>query len=312
MSGKPGRSGGARPNSGPKRKPPAQVLPAADEKPTDSAPAGELEPLEFLRQVMLGVIDPSPSQLKAAIAAAQYCHAKVGEGGKKEQAANPHTLQKLDYGIFMVGGTAIINYFSGALCVRTGKRNNSLALIASGKHLQSDTYTTAGIIAGLLLLFFTGIAWIDSAVAIIFSFIIIFTGYKIIRSSIAGIMDETDMDLLKRMVETLEKNRHVNWVDLHNLRIIKYGPTLHLDCHLTVPWYLTVHEAHKEIDALSSLVRKDYGESVELFVHSDGCLDYSCRICEKTDCPQRKQAFEKRIPWTMNNISTNHKHTIDS
>ncbi len=225
---------------------------------------------------------------------------------------NPHTLQKLDYGIFMVAGTAIVNYFSGALCVRTGKRNNSLALIASGKHLQSDTYTTAGIIAGLLLLFFTGIAWIDSAVAIIFSFIIIFTGYKIIRSSIAGIMDETDMDLLKRMVETLEKNRHVNWVDLHNLRIIKYGPTLHLDCHLTVPWYLTVHEAHKEIDALSSLVRKDYGESVELFVHSDGCLDYSCRICEKTDCPQRKQAFEKRIPWTMNNISTNHKHTIDS
>jgi len=85
MSGKPGRSGGARPNSGPKRKPPAQVLPAADEKPADSAPAGELEPLEFLRQVMLGVIDPSPSQLKAAIAAAQYCHAKVGEGGKKEQ-----------------------------------------------------------------------------------------------------------------------------------------------------------------------------------------------------------------------------------
>ena len=87
MSGKPGRSGGARPNSGPKRKPPAQVLPAVDEKAAESAPAGELEPLEFLRQVMLGVIDPSPSQLKAAIAAAQYCHAKVGEGGKKEQAA---------------------------------------------------------------------------------------------------------------------------------------------------------------------------------------------------------------------------------
>lgn len=225
---------------------------------------------------------------------------------------NPHTLQKLDYGIYMVACTAIINYFSGALCVRTGKRNNSLALIASGKHLQSDTYTTAGIIAGLLLLYFTGISWIDSAVAIIFSFIILITGYKIIRTSIAGIMDETDMDLLKKMVETLEKNRNVNWVDLHNLRIIKYGPTLHLDCHLTVPWYFNVHQAHHEIDALSGLVRKNYGESVELFVHSDGCMEYSCRICEKQDCPVRKLAFEKRVPWNMSNISSNHKHTIDS
>jgi divalent metal cation (Fe/Co/Zn/Cd) transporter len=47
-------------------------------------------------------------------------------------------------------------------------------------------------------------------------------------------MDEADIDLLKKMVETLNNNRSVNWMDLHNLRIIKYGPTLHLDCHLTV------------------------------------------------------------------------------
>ncbi len=205
----------------------------------------------------------------------------------------PHTIQKLDYGIYLVAITAVINYVAGTLCIRTGKRNNSLALVASGKHLQSDTYTTAGIIAGLILLLFTEISWIDSAVAILFSLVILFTGYRIIRTSIAGIMDEADIDLLKKMVETLDKNRNVNWVDLHNLRIIKYGPTLHLDCHLTVPWYLNVHEAHKEIDALSGLVRKNYGESVELFVHSDGCLDYSCKICEKTDCPVRKQAFEK-------------------
>ncbi|MEI9956488.1 MAG: hypothetical protein WDM90_09355 [Ferruginibacter sp.] len=44
----------------------------------------------------------------------------------------------------------------------------------------------------------------------------------------------------------LNDNRKRNWVDLHNLRIIKYGPTNHLDCHLTVPWYLNVHEAHAE------------------------------------------------------------------
>jgi len=86
----------------------------------------------------------------------------------------------------------------------------------------------------------------DSAVAILFAAIIIYTGYKILRSSIAGIMDEADLDLLKKMVEILNKNRRENWIDLHNLRVIKYGGQLHVDCHLTVPWYLNVREATKK------------------------------------------------------------------
>ena len=225
---------------------------------------------------------------------------------------HPHAIQKLDWGIMLVAITAFINYVAGTLCTRTGKKNNSLALIASGKHLKSDTYSTIGIIAGLILLYFTNILWIDSVVAMLFAFIIIYTGYKIIRSSIAGIMDEADDELLKELVVKLNENRPANWIDLHNLRIIKYGPTLHMDCHLTVPWYFNVHEAHKEIDALSNLVKKNFGESMELFVHSDGCLDFSCAICIKSDCPVRKHAFAKKIEWTMTNILKNHKHTLYS
>ena len=223
---------------------------------------------------------------------------------------HPHTIKKLDYGIILVAGTAIVNYIAGSFCIRTGKKNNSLALIASGKHLQSDTWSTFGIIAGLILMLFLHYSWIDSAVAILFSFIIIFTGYKIVRSSVAGIMDEADLELLKKMVVMLNQNRQPNWIDLHNLRIIKYGGTIHLDCHMTVPWYLNVHEAHKEIDTLSGLVKNEYGESVELFVHSDGCLDFSCSICIKQDCNVRKHSFEKKIEWTMENISGNQKHRL--
>lgn len=225
---------------------------------------------------------------------------------------NPHTIQKLDYGIMLVAITALINYIAGAVCIKTGTKNNSLALIASGKHLQSDTWSTLGIIAGLLLILFTKISWMDSAVGILFALIIIFTGYKIIRSSIAGIMDEADEALLKKLVVTLNTHRKENWIDLHNLRIIKYGATIHLDCHLTIPWYLNVHEAHKEIDALSSLVKDEYGEAVELFVHSDGCLDYSCNICLKQNCPVRKHPFEKKIDWTIANISNNNKHNVST
>lgn len=225
---------------------------------------------------------------------------------------NPQAIKKLDWGIILVAVTAIVNYGVGSFCVSTGKKNNSLALIASGNHLKSDTYSTGGIIAGLVILYFTNILWLDSVVAILFSLIIIYTGYRIIRTSIAGIMDEADMQLLNELVVMLNRNRTVNWIDLHNLRIIKYGPTLHMDCHLTVPWYFNVNEAHAEIDRLSELVRQNYGESVELFVHSDGCQDFSCAICSKSECTVRQHPFREKIEWTMENISRNKKHTTNS
>ncbi len=223
---------------------------------------------------------------------------------------HPQQIKELDYGIILIAATGLINYIAGALCLQTGKKNNSLALISSGKHLQTDTWSTLGIVIGLVLMLITKQLWLDSVVAIAFSILIIFTGYKILRSSVAGIMDEADTDLLKKMVAMLNANRRANWIDLHNLRIIKYGSRIHLDCHLTVPWYLNVHEAHQEIDVLSSMVKNEFGESVELFVHSDGCLDFSCRICSKMDCTVRRNPFEKKVEWTIENISRNNKHSL--
>jgi cation diffusion facilitator family transporter len=225
---------------------------------------------------------------------------------------HPHPLKQLDYGILLVSITAIINYITGSYCIKVGKKNNSLALIASGKHLKSDTWSTFGIIAGLILIYFLHWPWLDSAVAILFAFIIIYTGYTIVRKSLAGIMDEADAELMKKLVAYLQENRRDNWVDFHNARIIKYGSILHLDCHLTVPWYLNVHEAHEEIDILSQKIKSAFGESVELFVHSDGCLDFSCSICCKDDCSFRKSPFVKRVEWTIENITSNSKHKLEA
>ena len=224
---------------------------------------------------------------------------------------HPHQISKLDYGIFLVAFTALINYGMGYYAVLKGTKSSSLALIATGKHLQSDTYATVGIITGLILIFFLKYTWIDSIVAFVFALIIIVSGYRILRSSIAGIMDEADDDLLEKVIALFQSSRRENWIDLHNLRIIKYGGMLHLDCHLTVPWYLNINEAHLEIDELSKLVVNNFGESIELFVHTDGCLDFSCAICTKTDCPVRQHAFVKKIDWTVENVSSNVKHRVN-
>jgi cation diffusion facilitator family transporter len=224
---------------------------------------------------------------------------------------HPHELKQLDYGIILVAITAAVNYGVGYVAVKKGEKNNSLALIASGKHLQSDTYSTIGIIVGLILILITKLAWLDSVVALIFAFIIIFTGYKIIRGSIAGIMDEADEELLKKVVAKIEESRDENWIDLHNLRIIKYGSTLHLDCHLTVPWYMQVRDAHAEVDKLETIIRKDFGESVEMFVHTDDCKSFSCKLCTKTDCDVRKFPFEKKLDWTQVDIVDDHRHRLE-
>lgn len=223
----------------------------------------------------------------------------------------PVQIRSVDKGMILIALTALINFGTGYVSLKYGKKNQSLALIASGRHLFSDSYSTLGIVAGLLLIYFTKQIWIDSAIAILFGLFIIYTGYSIARKSVAGIMDEADRELLLRLVTLLNANRRPNWVDLHNLRVIKYGSVLHVDCHLTVPWYLNVHEAHAEIDVLASLIRKEFGETLELFVHTDGCLYTQCSICLKDDCPVRHHPFEKRIEWMLENVISNKKHRLD-
>jgi cation diffusion facilitator family transporter len=223
---------------------------------------------------------------------------------------SPVKLQQIDTGIYIIATTAVVNWILGFFAQRQGERNRSLALAASGRHLKTDSYSTVGIIAGLLLMAITGQVWIDAAVGILFGVLIILTGYRIIRESLAGIMDEADMKLLKRMVEVLNRVRPDNWVDLHNLRVIKYGNVLHVDCHLTVPWYLNVSQAHDEVDRLGSHIREEFGDALELFVHSDGCQYFQCHICDKKACHVRQHHLKKRIVWTVDNILQNKKHDL--
>lgn len=220
-------------------------------------------------------------------------------------------LQQLSTGLYLVAFTAVVNYAAGYICIKVGKQNNSAALQASGKHLQIDTWSTLIIIAALVVMVFTKLLWLDKAVALVMSIVIMYNGYKIIRKSLSGIMDEADMELLQKLVIVLNLNRHVNWIDLHNLRVIKYGSVLHIDCHLTVPWFMNVIEAHAEVEALMALIKKEFGDSIEMFVHTDACLDFSCNICTKENCTVRQHPFNKKIEWTLKNIIADKKHKLE-
>jgi cation diffusion facilitator family transporter len=226
------------------------------------------------------------------------------------QLVHPRDLQQLNYGILLVGLSAVINFIVGFFAVKKGKENNSEALQASGHHLQSDTYSTLAIMIGLVLIYFTHIHQLDSIVAIVMSVVIMIIGYRIARKSVAGIMDEADEKILEKVIDRLNDNRLPNWIDIHNLRVIKFGNVLHVDCHMTVPWYLNVREAHTEIDSLRNLIQKEFGSAMEFFVHSDHCIGSCCPICIKPDCKVREHPFVKKIEWNMDNAVPNKKHDL--
>jgi len=220
----------------------------------------------------------------------------------------PQPLANLDVGMYLTAAGGILNYILGAVLTRYGKRNHSITLESGGKHLKTDAYTTAGILVGLFVIYVTGQPWLDNVIAIGIGIFILVTGVKILRRSIAGIMDEADYDLLVNVVKILNENRRPNWIDIHNMRIIKYGSNLHIDCHMTLPWYLNVAQAHDEVQALEDLIAGHFPQGVELFIHTDACMEPSCSICAMGNCDERKKAFVYREEWTLENVMRNEKH----
>ncbi len=222
----------------------------------------------------------------------------------------PHPLQKLDLGLLIVAAAGGVNFLAGKYAEKKGKKNNSMILESAGKHLQTDAWSTVAIIIGLLLIILTGnrYQWLDGAVALCFACIIMITGYKVLRRSISGIMDEMDVTLLKEVIALLQASRKPQWIDLHNLRVIQYGNLMHVDAHMTMPWYYTVNEADNEIQQLEKLIKSKFGSQVELFIHIDGCKDYQCRLCAMENCKVRKAKPDKQMEWVTDNVWANAEH----
>lgn len=220
-------------------------------------------------------------------------------------------LSKIDLGIWIIAATAAINYLLGYISIQKGKAENSIVLISSGKHLQSDTITTLGVVVSLIVVYFTRIYWLDSVVALGFGIYIIVVGYKIVRKSLSGIMDEQDPDLLEQIIQILEENRKKEWIDVHNMKIQQFGAHLHIDAHITLPWYYSLRDAHNEMEKVIILLAKNTKRTVEFNFHMDDCKPISCSVCQISNCPVREKDFVKRVVWTSENVTSVDKHSIE-
>ncbi|MGJ1196804.1 cation diffusion facilitator family transporter [Sphingobacterium spiritivorum] len=220
----------------------------------------------------------------------------------------PNELSNLSEGIGLIAITGLVNFIVGLHLVKRGRALKSLTIEADGKHLQVDAYSTFGLITGLLLITWTDLAWIDSVISLLLGAFILFNGYRLLRKSIGGLMDESDLELVNEVVDTLNKVRRTEWIDVHNLRVQRYGNELHVDCHLTLPRYYKLDRVHDEISALDTIVNAKLSTRTEFFVHADPCLPECCSYCGIADCPVRSVAFTNDIQWDIQNVTRNKKH----
>lgn len=222
----------------------------------------------------------------------------------------PHPLRNLDWGFALIGLTAIANAFVGWMLLRSGRQTDSAALSADGHHLLTDTFSSIVVMVGVALVGLTGQSWIDSALSLGLSFVIIYNGFQLIRQSVARLMDETDTPTLHRVVAILNVHKDQNWIDVHNLRVQKYGADLHVDCHLTLPYYWKLAQVHDEVHHFEDTLKDGFQAEVEIFVHTDPCVNECCHYCRVANCPVRAFAFVDDVDWTAENLPLNQKHFV--
>lgn len=215
----------------------------------------------------------------------------------------PEMPKKLDIGILIVAAAGLINYILGWYSIRVGRKHDSIALVAGGKHLQSDTISSIGLVIGLIILSVTKLLWIDGALALLFGGIILVTGVKVLRETIAGLLDAADSQMLIVVSEMLSKNRRENWIDVHNLKVAKYGGTYHVNCDLTLPWYYNIRESHIACDELVDAFGLEFSDRVQLAIHSDPCKPHHCSGCLIHSCSYRLHPFNKRIEFSVEQIT---------
>ncbi len=223
-------------------------------------------------------------------------------------------ISSLDTGAAIITGASIVNLLLGLYLIRTGKKTNSIVLIADGKHVLTDSITSFGAVAALILVLLTNIKLFDPVIAIILGLNILWTGKNLMRESVGGLMNETDDGVIEEIAAALQKSRNVNpdWIDIHRFRYWKTGGKFMVDFHMIVPYYQNIKESHDTTHKLEHVVESVLKEKeAELLIHLDPCNPKCCFVCSMPECPVRNEPRSKEVHWDGKKIISRAYYDID-
>jgi len=211
-------------------------------------------------------------------------------------------VRQLDLGLAITAAAGLANLALGGFLVRTGRRSQSLTLVADGQHVLSDFWTSLGVVIGLLLVRLTGLLWLDPLVAALVGVNLAWTGLRLVRHAAGGLLDEEDSELLRKLIQALNSNVVPGIIRVHNLRAIRSGSFSHIDAHLVVPEFWSVMAAHDASDAFERQVIAACGIEGEIVFHTDPCRRAYCARCDISSCPIRVEPFRFRPDLTVDEV----------
>ena len=217
----------------------------------------------------------------------------------------PNPIANLESGLMILLAASAVNLILGIGLVRAGKNLNSLTLIADGKHVLTDVYTSVGVIGGLVLVQWTSWFWLDGAIACLLGINILIAGIRLVGQSFSALMDASDPELLDTISHLLERHRKPFWIDVHQLRAWRSGNFIHVDLHLVLPQQFSLDEAHAEAKALEQLLIQFFEGNAEVLVHMDPCEAEDCRICQQYRCGLRSHGATDVGSWDRHSLTIN-------
>lgn len=204
--------------------------------------------------------------------------------------------ERLDVGMVLVAGASVLNGGLGLHLLRTGRRTQSIALVADGRHILTDVWTSGGVLLGLVAVTLTGWVWLDPVVALAVAANIVREGWKLVQRAVGGLLDEADETLLAKLAGALEAARPPEWIDVHGLRAWRSGAEAHVDLHLVVPRYFDAERLHHLQEDVEQCLREAAAMPAEAVVHFDPCRPHECPHCAMPACAVRAAPLEARRP----------------
>lgn len=213
-------------------------------------------------------------------------------------------LSELNLGLIIITIAGIGNGVLGWILLKKGRSTHSEALRSSGAHLLTDALTSVGVIIGLILVKITGVFWLDPVIAILFGIMLIVTGGKILIQSGNTLLDAHDEETVTMLLKLFEKHYRQGIIHIHFTRVIRSGGHHHVDCHMVVPEFWTVHEAHDFSNEFEETIMNDYPVQGELNIHLDPCRQAYCDHCELSNCSIRVKQFVERMPFKLEEVTS--------